>query len=127
MDIAQMSPLHLAAQGNHKDVVVALLKKRANPMLLSKAGKLPRELATDDQVVEMLKQHEQKKAKGEEEEEEEEKEQKDAPSAKDSKGESMRRHVSLFQPKSGARFLMTMMMMMMATTTCSSAEASSCK
>lgn len=122
MDIAQMSPLHLAAQGNHKDVVVALLKKRANPMLLSKAGKLPRELATDDQVVEMLKQHEQKKAKGEEEEEEEE--QKDAPSAKDSKGESMRRHVSLFQPKSGARFLMTMMM---ATTTCSSAEASSCK
>ncbi|MDR2548100.1 MAG: ankyrin repeat domain-containing protein [Rickettsiales bacterium] len=54
------TPLHLAVENGHIDIVKALIEKGANPLLRNKNGKTPRELATNDDIEELLKGAEKK-------------------------------------------------------------------
>ncbi|MDR1139750.1 MAG: ankyrin repeat domain-containing protein [Rickettsiales bacterium] len=53
--------LHLAAEHGHTKIVKALLDARADPSLKNKEGKTPRDLATDENVKQLLEEAENKR------------------------------------------------------------------
>ncbi|WP_349967099.1 ankyrin repeat domain-containing protein [Wolbachia endosymbiont of Armadillidium arcangelii] len=55
--------LHWAALKGYKDVVTTLLEKGANPLIKNKNGKTPRDLANDENIIQLLKEAEAKQMK----------------------------------------------------------------
>ncbi len=56
-NLAGRTPLHSAAMQNHKKIVELFLKEGADPNFPDSAGKTPLELATDAEIIELLKAH----------------------------------------------------------------------